>query len=116
MSCRPRAPLTHPCDYTDEIENLRQEVVALTQRWRGATPLPLFLAEAVEELQAINAALTQTQQAVIREQLRYQELFEFAPDGYLVTDLTGISRRPTGPRPPCSISRSTGWRVNRWRS
>jgi PAS domain S-box-containing protein len=47
------------------------------------------LSVAVEELQTVNAALAQTQQAAIGEQLRYQELFEFAPDGYLVTDPYG---------------------------
>lgn len=96
MRRRPRAPLTHPCDYTDEIESLRQQVVALTLRWRGVASLPPSLTEAVEqlsmalaELQAVNEALTQTRQAALREQLRYQELFEFAPDGYLVTDPYG---------------------------
>jgi PAS domain S-box-containing protein len=96
MRRHPRAPLTPLCDYSNEIETLRQQVVALTQRWHGAAPLPPSLTEAVQQvfvafevLQALNEELTQAQQAAIREQLRYRELFEFAPDGYLVTDLNG---------------------------
>jgi PAS domain-containing protein len=71
-------------------------MVALTQRWHGAAPLPPSLTEAVQQLfvafevlQALNEELIQAQQAAIREQLRYRELFEFAPDGYFVTDLNG---------------------------
>jgi hypothetical protein len=86
MRRQPRAPLTPPCDYTDEIEALRQQVVALTQRWHGAAPLPPSLTEAVQQLfvafevlQALNEELTQAQQAATRGQLRYRELFEFAP-------------------------------------
>ena len=43
-----------------------------------------------EELQAVNETLTQTRQVAMHEQQRYWELFTFAPDGYLVTDLHGI--------------------------
>ncbi len=42
-----------------------------------------------EELRAQNEALVNTRQAVEAERQRYQELFEFAPDGYLVTDAKG---------------------------
>jgi PAS domain S-box-containing protein len=96
MMRRPRAPLTPSGDYADEIEMLRQQVVTLSQRWQGTAPPPPSLAEAmeelsvaVEELQVVNEELSQTQQVAISHQLRYQELFEFAPDGYLVTDLDG---------------------------
>ena len=96
MMRRPRAPLTPPGDYADEIDVLRQQVVTLTQRWSGAAPLPPSLADAMEELSvameelhAVNEELSRSQQAAISHQLRYQELFEFAPDGYLVTDLDG---------------------------
>jgi PAS domain S-box-containing protein len=42
-----------------------------------------------EELKAQNEELFQTRMAVENERKRYQDLFEFAPDGYLVTDLQG---------------------------
>ncbi len=44
---------------------------------------------AVEELQQQNAQLLVAQEAVERERQRYQELFEFAPDAYLVADAGG---------------------------
>ena len=42
-----------------------------------------------EELRAQNEELSQTRAAVENERKRYQELFEFAPDGDLVTDIHG---------------------------
>jgi len=42
-----------------------------------------------EELRAQNEELFQTQAAVENERKRYQDLFEFAPDGDLVTDIHG---------------------------
>ena len=89
-------PLTPPRNYTADIEMLRQQVATLAQRWQGGAPPPPSMAEAaeelfvtVEELHAVNEELTRTEQAAIRDQLRYRELFELAPDGYLVTDLHG---------------------------
>ncbi|MBD3884553.1 PAS domain-containing protein [Phormidium tenue FACHB-886] len=41
------------------------------------------------ELHHQNEALVNTRQAVESERRRYRELFEFAPDGYLVTDANG---------------------------
>jgi PAS domain S-box-containing protein len=91
-----RAPLTPSGHDTDAIERLRHQVMELTQRWCGVAPPPPSLAEALEELdvaceelQAVNDELIQAQQTALRQQLRYQELFELAPDGYLVTDLHG---------------------------
>lgn len=62
-----------------------------------------LLSEALEELHAVleelqaseaelrhqNEVLVSTRQAVESERQRYRELFEFAPDGYLVTDANG---------------------------
>ncbi|MGL5874122.1 MAG: PAS domain-containing hybrid sensor histidine kinase/response regulator [Xenococcaceae cyanobacterium] len=45
---------------------------------------------AIEELHQQNQALTVANKRVELERQRYQELFEFAPDGYLVTDELGI--------------------------
>ncbi len=54
------------------------------------------LSKALEELKLIeqevceqNQQLSEARQALEIEQQRYQELFEFAPDGYLVTDRHG---------------------------
>jgi PAS domain-containing protein len=44
---------------------------------------------AEEELRAQNEALAAARQTVEAERQRYQDLFEFAPDGYLVTDAQG---------------------------
>jgi PAS domain S-box-containing protein len=43
-----------------------------------------------EELCRQNQELSVAQQAVEAERQRYQELFEFAPDAYLVTDTNGV--------------------------
>ncbi len=43
-----------------------------------------------EELTAQNHELDATRQLVEAERQSYQDLFNFAPDGYLVTDLTGV--------------------------
>ena len=45
---------------------------------------------AQEELQCQNEELLASRQELEQQRQRYQELFEFAPDGYLVTDTKGI--------------------------
>ncbi|HZG38984.1 MAG TPA: ATP-binding protein [Nodosilinea sp.] len=45
---------------------------------------------AEEELLAQNEQLIATQQALEVESQRYQDLFELAPDGYVVTDVNGV--------------------------
>ncbi|BAZ22981.1 Crp/Fnr family transcriptional regulator [Kalymmatonema gypsitolerans NIES-4073] len=45
---------------------------------------------ATQELHQQNEELIQTRNLLETERQRYQDLFEFAPDGYLVTDSTGI--------------------------
>ena len=45
---------------------------------------------AQEELQQQNEELIGTRQELEQQRQRYQKLFEFAPDGYLVTDTMGI--------------------------
>lgn len=47
---------------------------------------------AEEEIKAQNQELEVARSQVEAERQRYQDLFEFAPDGYLVTDLLGIIR------------------------
>jgi PAS domain S-box-containing protein len=48
--------------------------------------------KAHEELSAQNEELLRNRQAIEAERERYQELFDFAPDGYLVTDRSGMIR------------------------
>ncbi len=47
------------------------------------------LRRAEEELRRQNQQLAAAKRVLEAERLRYQELFDFAPDGYLVTDLEG---------------------------
>jgi two-component system, OmpR family, sensor histidine kinase VicK len=47
---------------------------------------------ALEELNVQNEELKIGQRAIVAERKRYQNLFELAPDGYLVTDLNGVIR------------------------
>jgi PAS domain S-box-containing protein len=94
---RAREPLMSPQDYTHAIEALRQQVAALEQHRPGTDEPSADLTEAVEELsvaleelQAANEQLFHSHADAASERWRYQELFEFAPDGYLVTDLHGV--------------------------
>ena len=50
------------------------------------------LAVVIEELQAQNAELIASREALDVEQRRYRDLFEAVPDGYLVTNHAGIIR------------------------
>jgi len=50
----------------------------------------MALEEQTEELRQQNEELVITRQAADSERQRYRDLFDFAPDGYLVTDATGI--------------------------
>ncbi|HBY80229.1 MAG TPA: PAS domain-containing sensor histidine kinase, partial [Cyanobacteria bacterium UBA11148] len=43
-----------------------------------------------EEVRLQNEELIVARQAIEAERQRYRELFEFAPDGYLVTDIYGL--------------------------
>jgi PAS domain-containing protein len=44
---------------------------------------------ALEEMKIASEELQATRIVVEKERQRYQELFDFAPDGYLVTDIYG---------------------------
>ena len=45
---------------------------------------------AEEEMRVQNEELSRSRLRLEAERQRYQDLFEFAPDGYLVTDLEGV--------------------------
>jgi PAS domain S-box-containing protein len=93
----PQTPLSPAHDYTPDVGPLRDRLTALTRRWGGVAPAPPSLSEAVEELtatveelQAMKADLTQSQQAVMTSRQRYQALFEGVPEAYRVTDAHGL--------------------------
>lgn len=48
------------------------------------------LSAADEKLRVQNELLVKAREQLCAEQMRYQDLFEFAPDGYIVTDCAGI--------------------------
>ena len=59
------------------------------------------------QLRTTNLALEESRSLVESERARYRDLFELAPDAYLVTDLLGASSaRPTTRPPPSSTSAS----------
>ncbi len=93
-------------DLEGQVDALSLRLTALTDRIVGATgslPGPLVdevvqeLAAAVEEFEvsaqeihAQNEALGEAKRQLDLESARYRELFDLAPDGYLVTDTSGV--------------------------
>ncbi len=88
-----------------QIEAVYQRVARLRQRAVETWPQPLDLMEdafdelygvleelrtAEEDLQRQNQELLTMQQLLLDERQRYQDLFNLAPDGYLVIDRQGI--------------------------
>jgi PAS domain S-box-containing protein len=88
---------------TERAERVRRRASGLRERSRaGAAPGELLdealetlqdqfeaLAQTDEELRVQNEELAATQEALAAEHQRYRELFEQAPDPYLVTDAAG---------------------------
>ncbi|MBD2065510.1 ATP-binding protein [Funiculus sociatus GB2-A5] len=70
--------IEYPALLVDSLEELRTSLEELRV--------------AEEELRQQNEELQSTRETVEAERQRYQELFEFAPDGYLVTDADGTIR------------------------
>ncbi|MBE8970849.1 PAS domain S-box protein [Nostocales cyanobacterium LEGE 12452] len=93
-------------DLALQIENMRKRVALLqrqSKQQKAQADIELVTAVfkevylALEELQLVNEDLKQqneelskTQQALVAESQRYQELFEEVPDAYFVTDTKGI--------------------------
>ena len=84
-------------DFSQQLETLRSRVTRLLQSTENEPHTQQELtAEAFEELQITleelkiaSEELQATRIVVEKERQRYQELFDFAPDGYLVTDTFG---------------------------
>ncbi len=89
--------------FDEQIEETYQKLEALLKRVSGSNEETSIAAEALEELSTTleelhatsdelntqNEALAAAQTTLEAERRRYRDLFEFAPDGYLVTDLKG---------------------------
>lgn len=114
--------------FVQKVDTVRQRLYALQQGVsnsslpqpgvmppEGLEELQVALEElqvAQEELKAQNEELVIARAQVEAERQRYHDLFEFAPDGYLVTDNTGIIRKPTALLPYYSMSRGSTYSVN----
>lgn len=86
-------------NFDQQIQNMQQRLAQLQQhigsRSQSSDPEMITavfqeLDTALEELYQQNEALAIAHQAVEAEHQRYKALFEFAPSGYLVTDLAGM--------------------------
>jgi PAS domain S-box-containing protein len=83
--------------FSQQIETLRSRVTGLLQstvseqysQQELATQAFEELQIALEEMKIASEELQVTRMVVEKERQRYQELFDFAPDGYLVTDIYG---------------------------
>ncbi len=93
--------------FVEQVDTVRQRATAIQQRASQVSMpeldiMPAALEElhsaleelhvAEEELRAQNQELAIARAHIEAERQRYQELFEFAPDGYLVTDVSGAIR------------------------
>jgi PAS domain S-box-containing protein len=90
-------------EFSPQLEAWRSQLAALLRLTNESPSPPELLTEVFDELQAVleqlavaeedlrqqNEELVQTRMAVEAERQRYQDLFDFAPDGYLLTDASG---------------------------
>ena len=88
-------------DFARRLEAVRQRVETIRDQEEIRAPQQAFddLLSAMEELRVAqeemsqqNERLAESHHAVTEERRRYQQLFHFAPDAYLLTDLHGIVR------------------------
>jgi PAS domain S-box-containing protein len=75
---------------TQELSCQQQELEIIAQAFEELSITLEELQIANEELCKQNEELSLAHQAVEAERQRYLDLFEFAPDGYLVTDTDGV--------------------------
>lgn len=96
---------TRYSNFGHQIEDLQEQIATLEQYVVEGQPLEspvaLFqmLQTALEELHVADEELCQQHEELVVaydraefEHIRYQELFNLAPDGYLVTDIMGVIR------------------------
>src|SRR5579872_7134570 len=84
---------------TEAFKFLLESLAPYEMVFRGLQEADAKLRQSLRELMLTedtlrrqNEKLSSTHQALAQERKRYRELFEFAPDAYLVTDLTGKIR------------------------
>ncbi len=83
--------------FSQQIEELRSRVTRLFQRSTTESNSEQDITKeafeelqiALEELKVASEELEAARGTVEKERQRYQELFDFAPDGYFVTDIYG---------------------------
>jgi two-component system, OmpR family, sensor histidine kinase VicK len=80
-----------------KLQNAQKKVSILSQNTNQLLLEPELLSSALEELAVVleelnvqHEELLQTRQELELERQRYWELFEFAPDAYIVTDTQGV--------------------------
>jgi two-component system, cell cycle sensor histidine kinase and response regulator CckA len=86
-------------DFARRLEDMRRHVESIRGTSDASTAAFEELLVAVEELRVAeeelrrqNEDLTAAHAAVAEERRRYQHLFQYAPDAYLLTDLNGLIR------------------------
>jgi PAS domain S-box-containing protein len=75
-----------------EITERRRVELSLAEAYGASQEALTELQTAEEELREQNEELQSARTRTESERRRYQELFEFAPDAYLVTDVRGVIR------------------------
>lgn len=80
-----------------KLQNAQHRVNLLARNTEAFLLEPELLATVLEELSVVLEEIDQqynellsTRQALEEQRQRYQELFDFAPEGYLVTDIRGV--------------------------
>ncbi len=88
-------------EFAARLDGMRQRVEAIRRRARGRAPKGALdellaameeLRNAEEEMRQQHEELATAHLAVEEERRRYHQLFQFAPDAYLLTNLHGIVR------------------------
>lgn len=81
----------------EKLDEFRQQIATSPPNDEWLKQVFDNLQDAVEEIEVADEALCQQNEQLIEsiftlkaEQRRYKEIFEFAPDGYLLTDASGI--------------------------
>ena len=76
-------------ELTHKVERIADQEPLVGEAMRELSTALQELRAAADELQQQNEELAETRELVDEERRRYQELFDDAPDGYLVTDPKG---------------------------
>jgi PAS domain S-box-containing protein len=82
-------------DLSDSVEITRAEFARMPRRSRGRADTgeqPRLVEKEVAVPVPHDGALEAAREELDRERQRYQELFDFAPDAYVITDVSGVIR------------------------